>query len=197
MRYLQTFFQWIKPILSAAIIVGLLLVTGLFDDVSYVAQSAIMKTGVLNASTTTEDAPEDFDYGFGLQDLDGNKIEASELKDKVIFLNLWATWCGPCRVEMPSIQQLYETTSSNENIVFIILSIDASEDKEKVRNYIRKKGFTFPVYMPRGYLTQQLTVPSIPTTFIVSKEGKVVRKEVGTTNFGKPRFAEFLQKLTQ
>ncbi len=196
MHRLMLVLRWLKPLLSAGLLIGFLLVTGLFDDVQYYAQSAVLKTGVLAASTEApEEPPPAFDFQFTLQDMQGNPRAASELKGKVVFVNLWATWCGPCRVEMPSIQKLYEEVGQHPSIAFVILSIDRSEDKEKVRAYIAKKGFTFPVYMPLGYLTEQLNVPSIPTTFIIDKAGRVVQKEVGTTDFGRPRFRAYLEKL--
>lgn len=177
-------------------LMAVLLLTGQLDDVQYYAQSAVMKTGLLAASTDAPtEAPADFDFGFALQDLQGNTRQASELKGKVVFVNLWATWCGPCRVEMPSIQKLYSELAQNPHVAFVILSIDRSEDKEKVRAYIAKKGFTFPVYMPFGYLPEQLNVPSIPTTFIIDKAGRVVQREVGTTDFGRARFRIYLEKL--
>jgi thiol-disulfide isomerase/thioredoxin len=189
-------FQWIKPLVSAGMLMAVLLLTGQLDDVQYYAQSAVMKTGLLAASTDAPtEAPADFDFGFALQDLQGNTRQASELKGKVVFVNLWATWCGPCRVEMPSIQKLYSELAQNPHVAFVILSIDRSEDKEKVRAYIAKKGFTFPVYMPFGYLPEQLNVPSIPTTFIIDKAGRVVQREVGTTDFGRARFRIYLEKL--
>src|SRR5690606_12751282 len=69
----------------------------------------------------------DFNYAFTIKDLEGNIKSFDDYKNKVIFLNLWATWCGPCRAEMPSIQKLYNKTQSDD-VVFIMLSIDREED---------------------------------------------------------------------
>lgn len=138
----------------------------------------------------------DFDYNFTIKDLEGNRVAMETLKGKVIFLNLWATWCGPCRYEMPGIQALYEKMNSDK-IAFIMLSIDRDEDHKRVVQYMRAKAFTFKAYMPSGTLTSQLNIPSIPTTFIISPEGKIVKKEVGAQDYNTPQFEKLLAKLAE
>ena len=188
-------FQFLKPLPAAFIIVSLLLVTGQFSEVAYITQRAALSAGVMNASIPdSRQEEETFDFGFSLKDLAGNRINAEQLKGKVIFLNLWATWCGPCRAEMPSIQKLY-TKINNDKIVFVMLSIDKDQALPKVQAYIGKNSYTFPIYMPSGYLTEQLNVPSIPTTFIISKEGMIVYKQVGSKNYNTNKFQKFLTDL--
>ena len=181
-----------KPALVAVVIVLCLQASGWWGGVSFVGQSALMKTGMLDAlsSDLSREAP-NFDFNFTIKDLEGNKLSFTRFKGKVIFLNLWATWCGPCRAEMPTIQALYNDIGK-DSIVFVMLSLDKDSAKEKIVKYIKNSAYTFPVYQPSGYLTQQLGVPSIPTTFVVSKEGKIVAKEVGTTNFNTAKFKRFM-----
>lgn len=157
------------------------------------AQSAILQTGLMNANAEAAEESLDFNYEFRIKDLEGNKIEFSQFKNKVVFLNLWATWCGPCRAEMPTIQKLYEKMADDPNVVFVMLSIDKDKDLPKVVRYLQDKAYSFGGYMPTGYLTEQLNVPSIPTTFIISKKGTILSKEVGTTNFNTNRFYKFLK----
>ena len=97
---------------------------------------------------------------------------------------------------MPTIQKLYDDTK-NPNIVFVILSLDrgAAADK-KVRDYILKSKYTFPVYVLRSQVEGQLAVPSIPTTYIISKKGNIVKTEIGMTNYHTDRFKKFLGKLS-
>ena len=95
---------------------------------------------------------------------------------------------------MPAIQKLYESVGS-DSIVFVMLSIDRERDQPKVSKYINEKGFTFPVFVKSGDLTDQLNVPAIPTTFIIGKNGKIASKEVGTTNFNTPKFKKYLKDL--
>jgi thiol-disulfide isomerase/thioredoxin len=187
-------FNFLKPILTVAVIFILLQVTGLIGGVSYVTQSAAMKTGLLDADASNTEDPIPFDFNFSVKDLQGSKIPFDQFKGKVIFLNLWATWCGPCRAEMPTIQKLYNEVP-NDKIVFVMLSLDKDQDKDKIVQYIKSKSFSFPVYQPSGYLTEQMNVPSIPTTFVISKEGKIVSMEVGTTNFNTSKFKKFITGL--
>lgn len=193
MALLKQVINIIKPWAGAILIVVFLHFTGLLSSISFLAQSAILKTGLMDAAAVSEKETIDFNYDFSIKDLEGNKINFGQFKDKVVFLNLWATWCGPCRAEMPTIQKLYEKMADDPNVVFVMLSIDKDKDLPKVVRYLKDKGYTFDGYMPSGYLTEQINVPSIPTTFIISKKGKILSKEVGTTNFNTNRFYKFLQ----
>lgn len=158
-------------------------------------QSTLMLTGIFNAGTTPEESTTPFDYSMEITTLDGKRTSLQQLKNKVLFINLWATWCGPCRAEMPSIQALYEKSDTSK-IKFIILSIDKPGDFARVRQYVTKEKYTFPVYTPVS-LTTQLDVPSIPTTFIVNPSGKIVRRETGVTNFNTKKFQRFLHELAK
>ena len=174
-------------------VVSILHFTPLLGSISYYSQVAMLKTGLMDATYKPLRETQDFNYDFKIKDLTGNRIEFSQFRNKVIFLNLWATWCGPCRAEMPTIQKLYERIADDPNVVFVMLSIDRDKDLAKVTKYLNDKKYTFDGYMPSGYLTEQLNVPSIPTTFIISKDGKILTKEVGTTNFNTNRFYKFLK----
>jgi thiol-disulfide isomerase/thioredoxin len=185
---------YIKPVAGVIVVLMLLKYTGLLGGVSYVAQSALLKTGIRNADAENDERVKDFDYNFSIRSLDGNKIDFNEFKGKVVFLNLWATWCGPCRAEMAGIQDLYSQLN-NDQVYFVMLSLDKSEHKQKIIDYIKKSEFTFPAYTPSGYLPEQLQVPSIPTTFIISKSGKVVSTEIGATNFNTRHFKKYLSQL--
>lgn len=182
-------------IIGAVAIIFILKWTGLLSNFTYLSQSAAIETCLLDASTDKKE-PVDFDFRFQIKDLQGNKFEFEQFKGKVIFLNLWATWCGPCKAEMPTIQSLYSSIPK-DSVVFVMLSLDKDLQQPKVIKYISNKQYTFPVYMPSGYLTEQLSVPSIPTTFVINKEGKIVAKEVGTTNFDTAKFRKFLLGLTR
>lgn len=184
----------LKPWFVAILFVMILRFTGALSGISFIAQSAIMKTGLMNFEPEEHVTRDSFDYNFSIKDLNGKTVDFSQFRGKVVFLNLWATWCGPCRVEMPSIQNLYNSTD-HDQVVFVMLSIDAPENQPKVVKYINDKEFTFPVYVPAGPLTRQLDVPSIPTTFIISKDGKIKSKKVGTANYDTDKFKKFLQDL--
>jgi thiol-disulfide isomerase/thioredoxin len=147
-----------------------------------------------NRKSTVDLQDQTFNYSFSVKDMDGQVVPFDTYKGKVVFLNLWATWCGPCRKEMPDIQKLYDKIQSEE-VAFVMLSIDTEGDEAKVRNYIKRNNFSFPVVMPSGNITSQLNVPSIPTTFIINKEGKIVHHIVGSTNYNTEKYRKMLQEL--
>jgi thiol-disulfide isomerase/thioredoxin len=186
-------FNVVKPWLWAVGIVLLLRYTGMLAGVSSVTQQALLKTGIMDASPDEEIAMRKFDYDFSLLDVNRNPLSIESLKGKVIFINVWATWCGPCRAEMPSIQALYNSVDRNK-VEFIMLAVDQKDPYQKVTAYIKDKEYSFPVYFPDGNLPSLLRVPSIPATFVISKEGKVVFREAGAANYDTDEFRAFLQK---
>jgi thiol-disulfide isomerase/thioredoxin len=185
--------SWIKTLASAVVLIAVLKYTGLLSYVTQATQLVAIETGLLDADTSL-DGKEVFDYNFTLKNLKGEIVSFEQFKGKVVFLNLWATWCGPCKAEMPGIQKLYESIGS-DTIAFVMLSIDRERDQPKVEKYIQDKAFTFPVFLKAGDLTDQLNVPSIPTTFVIGKDGKIASKEIGTTNYNTPKFKKFLNGL--
>ena len=194
MNTAQKLLHFIKPWLLIIIVIGALQITGQLSKVVSFGQSAILKTGVLNATPEPqEDVQEMFDYHFDATTVDGLPFDTESLKNKVVFLNLWATWCGPCRAEMPTIQNLYNEIKPDD-IVFVMLSIDRKDPVNKVKEYVVKNNYTFPVYILKGAPPTQLRVPSIPTTFIIDKKGNIIRKEVGMRRYDAEKFKKFLLK---
>lgn len=192
---LSRIFDFAKPFLFAGLTIAILQITGLMGAASYATQWTLLQTGMRDADEEVVEEATEFDYAFTIKDLEGNRVAVEDFKGKVIFLNMWATWCGPCRAEMPSIQKLYEKVDK-EKIAFIMLTIDKDSDLQKVTNYMADKAFTFRAYLPSGSLPNQLRVPSIPTTFVISKDGKVVKKEVGSMRYDTREFEKFLEALS-
>ena len=188
---MKLFFQSTKAIVTVLLLVGFLQLTGLWEGASVSAQKLALKTGLLNADGETKKAPLVFDYNFTIKDLKGNKVAFDQYKGKVVFINLWATWCGPCKAEMPGIQELVSSLKGKP-IEFVMLSLDKDAMLPKVISYIEKNQYTFPVFMPHEFLPDQLQVASIPTTIIVSKDGKIVVREVGAKNYNNQKMIDFL-----
>lgn len=132
------------------------------------------------------------DYQWELQTLDGEKINFSEFKGKVIFLNLWATWCSPCVAEMPSIQKLFNSFRNNKNVAFVLVS---DEDEETVKKFIRKKKFDFPVYLRTTEPPSLFASRGIPATFILDKSGRVLFKHIGSANWDDANCKKFILSL--
>jgi len=182
-----------------AIVMGLfflLKVTGAGNSISCVAQNAVMKAGMADIEPEILISREEsFNYDFSVKDLNGKELRMADLKGKVIFLNLWATWCGPCRVEMPSIQNLYNSIDK-DRIAFVILSLDQDGQKPKIVQYISSKEFTFPVYQPASSLPKLLRVNMIPATFIIGPDGKVKHKKVGMADYDTDEMRGLLRELS-
>ncbi|MGV3540821.1 MAG: TlpA disulfide reductase family protein [Rufibacter sp.] len=187
-------------------IFGVLYFTGLHTEAIGQVQRLLLATGLKKAEVPEPEkaseikergkgAPVMVGTGFVMQGLDGKTISFESLKGKVIFLNIWATWCPPCVAEMPNIQKLYEKVGSDK-IAFVMLSVDQA-GLPKVKNYIAKKGYTFPVYVPHSNFPPEFESPSIPTTYIISPKGKIVAKQVGMAEYDTKEMREYLLRLAK
>jgi thiol-disulfide isomerase/thioredoxin len=183
-----------QPWLVSLALVAALRYTGVLGEISYIVGSILLKTGVMNASTDAPPVLHDFTYNFTLSDMQGKVVNVEGLRGKTLFINVWATWCGPCRIEMPSLEALYEQADTSR-VAFLMISVDEYSEREKVKKFIADKGFTFPVYMPASALPNILQVRSIPSTFIVAPNGKVVMRESGLANYNTSKVKELLQSL--
>lgn len=134
------------------------------------------------------------DYQMTFQNLAGQEFDASSLKGKVIFINFWATWCPPCVAELPAIHELYKLYKDNTNVAFLLVSNEVVGD---VRKFIKKKGYTFPVYLNQNKLPEVLSTSSIPATFVISKSGKLVISEVGAVNWAGDRMIKTMEALVK
>ena len=185
----------LRDLAIMAFILIILYTTGLHTEVAAFTQRLVLNTGLVSSSLELK--PEDIkeaDYNLALRDIKGKETNLSEFKGKVIFLNVWATWCPPCVAEMPGIQALYEKMEGSD-VAFVMLSMD--RDTAKPERFIKKKGFTFPVYLPAGPMPEVFKSPSIPTTFVISPEGKIISKKVGMANYDTKSFQKFLLKHTE
>jgi len=114
---------------------------------------------------------------FSLPALNGETVQLSDLKGQVVLVNLWATWCPPCKAEMPGINAFYQ---AHQSAGFTALMANAQEDEATVRAFIEAKGFTFPVLLDsQGDLTKQYGVRGLPTTFIIGRNGQIQHFQTG------------------
>lgn len=195
-KRLTKIWSGVKPWVFAVIVLLVLRYTGALSGISSLSNRAILETGILNADPDSYSAKKEvFEYGFTVRKPDGALVDFNEYRGKTVFLNIWATWCGPCRAEMPSIQKLYESAGS-DSIQFVMLSIDREEDVDKVKQYVASKGFTFPVFIA-GELPEQLQVKIIPSTFVISPDGAIVYKKSGLADYGTNKFRKFMDKVNR
>lgn len=191
---LSSYWRTLRPWLFALGILLILRVTGALSGLSVLANRALLGTPTIDTPPeATPRGKEDFDYNFTLNTLSGETVNFNKFKGKTIFLNLWATWCGPCKAEMPSIQSLYEKT--NDQVVFVMLSLDRPGHLDRVKQYVSSNGFEFPVFVPSGELPKILQVDAIPTTFVISSDGTIAKRQAGMANYDSDHFRKFLEKL--
>lgn len=194
-KHLTKIWRGAKPWAVAFVVLLILRYTGALSGISSLTNRAVLETGILNANPDTYAAgKETFEYEFTVKKPDGTVVDFNEYRGKTVFLNIWATWCGPCRAEMPSIQKLYEAVGS-DSIQFVMLSIDREEDISKVNQYVTAKNFTFPVFIAGG-LPEQLQVKIIPSTFVISPDGTIAYKKSGLADYDTNKFRKFLHKIS-
>ncbi|MEO6569794.1 MAG: TlpA disulfide reductase family protein, partial [Opitutaceae bacterium] len=116
---------------------------------------------------------------FTLEDTHGNsvKFEAGPQTNKLTLINFWATWCGPCRMEMPSFERIY---SAKQKEGFLILAVNEDEKRSELDTYLAKKPVTFPILLdPEGKVEKQLKIRAFPTSILVDAEGKILKVTEG------------------
>ncbi len=125
-----------------------------------------------------------------LKQVDGTTLTLKELEGKVIFINLWATWCPPCIAEMPQLQKLYDDYNGKVEFLFI-----SNENIPTIRAFIDKKGFTLPAYVPINQYPSDFEATSIPTTFVIDKNGALVISKSGVAQWNSKRIRGILDAL--
>ncbi len=113
---------------------------------------------------------------FSMTTFAGQEISPAKLKGKILILDFWATWCGPCKRELPEFQKFYQTHAQDADLVFVAASVD--RDTAKVRPFIKENGYTFPVAFHNG-AAMVFGVQGIPTTLIIDGQGRIRYRIVG------------------
>jgi len=133
---------------------------------------------------------------FSLEDLGGKKSELKHFKGKVVFLNFWATWCGPCKEEMPSMEELSKQFKDRD-FVFLSISVDYAGVKP-VKDFIEKHRYTFPVLIdPKCETLDLFEVKGIPTTFLIDKKGFIIGKAIGPKDWKRPEVVSIINFLLE
>jgi len=147
-------------------------IQAMMDEIA--EQNADSETGSmvefgLNAGNTA--------YDFELEDMEGNTVQLSDYRGQKVFLNFWASWCPPCRVEMPHLQEFHE---EQEDVVVLGVNVTTSEsDPENVPAFIEEFGLTFTnVYAP-AEISDLYRVESLPTSYFIGSDGVIYERVVG------------------
>ena len=117
---------------------------------------------------------------FTMTDKDGNEVKLSNFAGKPIVLNFWASWCGPCQMEMPDFEEMYKTYGEEVQFVMVNMTDGSQETVESATQFITEKGYTFPVYydtkMEGAYY---YSVYSLPMTYFIGADGYVAGRNTG------------------
>jgi thiol-disulfide isomerase/thioredoxin len=132
------------------------------------------------------------DYGLALETMEGRPYDAASLKGKTVFLNYWATWCGPCRAEMPSIERLH-VKARDLGVVFLLVS---DEKPDKISEYLRKSALSVPVFRATASRPAAYKTSGIPATFILSADGRIAFRHVGAARWDDDKTLAFLRGLS-
>ncbi|MFT4858681.1 MAG: thiol-disulfide isomerase/thioredoxin [Algoriphagus sp.] len=187
--------DWKKEIKSWGLILSLFALvyfTGLLPVIQGAIQSVFLSTGLITPKLERVDLTElDFDYQGRFLDFEGKQIDLQSYRGKTLFINLWASWCGPCRAEMPHISELYKSLENEPTIEFLLVGLD--NDIEKSRKFLEGKSWSFPTAHASFGLNSSLQSSSIPTTLVVSPAGKIIFYQEGMSNFNTDEFRDFLK----
>jgi len=160
---------------------------------SWVLQQ-VVSTGLLKAEIKNDGAKDLQNAAtFSFIDGEGKTSTTADLKGKVVFINFWASWCPPCRAEMPSLENLYQKLKDNSNFVFLFINED--DDRSKGLKYLEANDFTIPFYQASGNVPAEIFSGSLPTTIVLNKKGKVVLKHSGMARYDTQDFMSQLKEL--
>jgi thiol-disulfide isomerase/thioredoxin len=124
----------------------------------------------------------------------GSNLKLSDLKGKVVLLNFWATWCPPCREEIPSMMKL-NTFMTGKPFQMVAISVDEG-GKPAIESYFKESGFSLPTYLDEsGASAKSYGVTGIPESFIIDKQGVIVKKVIGGVAWDSPETVSFIESL--
>ncbi len=165
--------QWFNIIIVVVILV--LIIPGTRKPIQIFLNKALSFSPSI---TSVEDRKSIGSYEWSLEKNNRDRENLSQYEGEVVLINFWATWCPPCIAEMPSFQDLY--ADYQDKIIFIFVS---SEDHETVRGYLNRKNMTLPAYRPLSQPPQPLNGNTLPTTYLINREGNIVIEKVGAADW--------------
>lgn len=137
----------------------------------------VLSRDAVNASASSQDfstIPSEVDFPapeLTLIDLDGNPVSLADYRGQVVLVNLWATWCPPCREEMPTLLAFYEKYKSKG---FVLVAVDQGETAEQVIPFVKEFGLTFPVWLDEENIAgREFATISLPSSYVVDRNGQV------------------------
>lgn len=147
------------------------------------------ETSTDDSSSSEKTASENQAPDFTVYDLEGNRVSLSDFFGKPIIVNFWASWCGPCQMEMPDFDEAYAAYKDEIEFLMVNMTDGSRETLEKASSFIEEKGYSFPVYYDTDYSAAiTYSVSSLPTTYFIDAEGNLTAHARGAID------ADTLQK---
>ncbi len=170
--------KWMTVIVVVIVLVGLIVYTGqdMFNGAPAATTAAAPAPKAQGASGAEElvAAPD-----FTLKDINGNDVSLKDYRGKLVFVNFWATWCGPCRAEIPAFVDLIDTYGK-DGFAILGISLDSPRDIKKIPAFMEQMKMNYPVLLANEEVRADYGgISSIPTTFVINREGKVLGRIVG------------------
>lgn len=176
-----------------ALLVGIV-VTNIIQEVREKDENRLAQDQFLTQSESILQTSEGLREGnippdFDLETLDGTPVKLSDYKGKKVILNFWASWCPPCKAEMPHMQNYYKTKAGRDNVEILAVNLTSAERggnvREKVGNFIKEYGLTFPVPLDEsGHIGETFQAFTIPTTYMIDTNGLIYTKIIGPMDEG-------------
>lgn len=135
--------------------------------------------------------------GFELKTLEGETVSLASLRGKVVYVHLWATWCAPCRVEMPALERMYEDLR-DEGFELLAATIDDPKDEAKIQAFREEFGLSFPILRdPERLVYSQYGATAVPETYLIDAEGRLAEAYIGPRDWDEPRYARTIRRLLE
>jgi len=169
--------------------IGLLLLTALVG-----LQVLTSRPNAPDIALETAESQELFPLDMALPNLQGKTVRLTDLREKVVLINFWATWCDPYRAEMPSMHALYQDYR-DKGFEILAISIDA-QGQDVVAPFVEAYGLTFPILLdPGDVVSTRLQMRGIPTSYLLDKQGRIASIEIGTRDWNSHNMRRFLDLL--
>jgi thiol-disulfide isomerase/thioredoxin len=160
---------------------------------SWVMQQ-LLSTGVFNVDINKESVSNTpANTSFSFTNSQGIVTSTASLKGKVVFINFWASWCPPCRAEMPSLNELYNKLKDDDRFVFLFINED--DDNMKAKKYLDKSRYDIPLLRRSGNVPSEIFNGTLPTSVVLNKEGKIVFHHTGMAGYNTDHFIQQLKEL--
>ena len=164
--------------LIAILLIGTMVVIMVKSNIDEAEPIKKASETVPNEGLEQGNTPPDFE----LTTLSGDEVRLSDLKGKKVILNFWASWCGPCKAEMPHMQNYYEKNKDSDNVEILAVNMTTQERRgmEGIENFVASHELTFPIPLDQeGSVIDTYSVMTIPTTYMIGTDGTVAHKIVG------------------